>query len=272
MQSWLETLGIFILADLGIILGLLTKKLKKRLWLIGYVIPLLLIILIGLTRHFYWLSFHRPFSWVCAGRREYVIFSFAIPMLFSTLIPRISIFRLKVLIVTLVTVCSVVFFIIPFVSPILIRKDLENIKTEISYDGICIQATDYTCGPAAAVTALYQLGIIADEGEIAILAYTTPQTGTSDDLLIDAIEKLYSSQGIVCTYKRFFSIKELKHNCPAIVVTKYSFLIDHYVTVLKVTDDKVIIGNSSSGIEVLFYEEFEKKWRSVGIIVKNTTI
>ncbi len=269
MQAWFETTSIFILSDIGIILGLLTRKLKRRLWLLGYIIPLILILMIALPRHLYWLVFYPPFTWVNAGRTEYVIFAFAIPMLFATLIPRIEKLRLKILVFILVAVSSTVLFIIPFVSPVLARKELKDIKTDIQ-DGICIQTTDYTCGPASAVTALYQLGINADEGEMAILAYTNPDTGTSDDLLSDAIEEKYGSEGVTCTYRRFRSISELIGNCPAIVVTKYSFLIDHYVTVLDVTNDKVIIGNPSAGREALTYDEFKKKWRSVGIVLKRS--
>ena len=268
MQPWFETLGVLILADLGVVIGLLTRKLKKHLWLLCYLPPLLLIILIALTRHFYWLGFYPPFSWVSDGRREFVIFAFSIPMLFGTLIPRLSVLRQKIVLIVFVMIASVVFFVIPFTSPILVRDELEKIVTEFSYDGICIQSTDYTCGPAAAVTALSQFGILADEGELAINAYTTPHTGTSDDLLKAAIEKLYSSDGVTCTYRKFESIADLKQSCPVIAVTKYSFLIDHYVTVLEVTDYKVIIANPSTGRELLTYEQFEEIWRSVGIVVE----
>ncbi|MBN2590302.1 MAG: hypothetical protein JXA96_10605 [Sedimentisphaerales bacterium] len=268
MHPWLETICVLILADIGVALGLLTTKYKKRIWLVCYLPPLILIILIALTRHFYRLVFYPPFSWLTEGRMEYVIFSITIPMIFSTLIPRLSLFRQKVILTIFVTIASVVFFVIPFISPILIRAELEKIETEFSEHGICLQTTNYTCGPAAAATALYQIGIEANEGELAIQAYTTPQTGTSDDLLKEAIEKMYSSDGVVCTYRCFDSIYELKGNCPVIVVTKFSFLIDHYITVLKVKDDEVIIGNPATGKEILSFEEFKKKWRSVGIVVK----
>lgn len=268
MQPWLDTIGIIILAGIGVTLGLLTTKFKKCIWLACYIFPLILIILIALTRHFYWLVFYPPFSWITEGRMEYVIFSFTIPMIFSTLIPRLSIPRQKIILAFFVAISSVLFFVIPFISPILNRNELEEIETEFSEHGICLQSTSYTCGPAAAATALYHLGIKASEGELAIQAYTTPQTGTSDDLLKEAIEKLYSKDGIVCTFRCFDSISELKGNCPVIVVTKFSFLIDHYVTVLNVTDDEVIIGDPVTGQEILTYKKFKNRWRSVGIVVK----
>lgn len=268
MHPLLETIGILILAGIGVTLGLLTKKIKRRAWLLCYLPPLMLIIFIALTRHFYWLGFYPPFSWITKGRMEYVVFSLTIPMIFSTLIPRLLLFRQKVVLTVFVTLASIFFFIIPFISPIFIKKDLEKIKTRFSGHGICLQSTNYTCGPAAAATALYQLGIEANEGELAIAAHTTPQTGTSNNLLKEAIEKLYSSDGVVCTYRYFDSVSELKGYCPVIVVTRFSFLIDHYVTVLGVTDDEVIIGDPAEGKEISTYEELENKWRSVGIVVK----
>jgi len=268
MQFWLQIIGIFVLADTGTILGLLTKRFKKGLWLLGYIVPLILILLIALPRHLYWLVLYPPFSWLNAGRREYIVFAFAIPMLFSTLIPRIESLRLKILVSILVAVACSFFFIIPFVSPLLVRKELRNLEPGTFYNGTYIQAADYTCGPAAAVNALFQLGIEADERELAIYAYTSPHTGTSDDLLAKAIEKLYGSQGVTCKYRRFDSISDMKGNCPVIVVTRFSFLVDHYVTVIEVTDDKVVIANPATGREALTYEEFQKKWRSVGIVLK----
>ena len=268
MRPWFESIGVIILALLGITLGLLTGKIKKRLWLLGYLLPLILIVMIALTRNIYWLGFHQPFSWICAGRREFVIFSFSIPMLFGTLIPRLSKKIDKIMIGILVVAASLSFFVIPFISPIIIRRTLENLETVFLDNGICIQTTDYTCGPAATVNALSQLGIKADEGELAILAYTTPYTGTSDDLLVDAIEKRYGPEGIRCEYRYFKSINELKGNCPVIAVTKFSFLIDHYIAVLEVTDDNVIIANPTTGKEKLTYEEFKYRWRCVGIVVK----
>jgi predicted double-glycine peptidase len=268
MQPWFEAIGVFILAVVGVFLGLLTQRLKKHYMLICYLPPLILILLIALTRHIYWLVFYPPFSWITEGRREYAIFAFTIPMIFSILIPKLPIRRQKIVLSIFVLVTSIVFFIIPFISPIIVRSELEKLDTTVSDEGICLQSTSYTCGPASAVTALHQLGIIADEGKLAILAYTSPQTGTSDDLLKKAIEKLYGPEGIICTYKCFNSIDELKDNCPAIVVTKHSFLIDHYVTVLGVTKTKVIIGDPSIKKEILTREEFADRWRSVGIVVK----
>ncbi len=268
MKPWLDTFGVLLLAVLGITVGLIAGKIKNRIWLLLYVIPLMLIILVALTRNFSYLRFYQPFSWLTAGRKEFAIFAFAIPMMFSTLIPRLVLRRQKIMLVCLVVVASWLFFVAPFVSPILARQELQNLDTTLTPDGVCLQTTRYTCGPAAAVTALLQLGIEAKESELAILAYTSPQMGTVEDLLADAIEKQYAGQNVKCTIRFFNSVEELKQNCPAIAVVKHSFFVDHYVTVLEVKDDTVIIGDPLAGKVELSYEDFVKKWRCVGIVLK----
>jgi hypothetical protein len=47
------------------------------------------------------------------------------------------------------------FSVLPFLAPALVKGHLANLKTMVDSNGICFQTTDYTCGPAAAVTRLY---------------------------------------------------------------------------------------------------------------------
>jgi predicted double-glycine peptidase len=268
MQPWFETVGVLILAFSGIAFGFLTGRIKSKLWLLGYAVPFVLILLVVLPNHSNRLYNYQPFIWLLKGRREFIIFAFAIPMLFGTLIPRLATLRQKILLAIFVIVASIAYFVIPFLGPVFVRKELKKLETTISTDGVCIQTTKYTCGPAAAVTALGQFGINAQEGELAVLAYTAPAIGTSEDLLANAIEKLYRPEGIYCTIRHFNLISELKDNCPAIAIIKLNFFIDHYVAVLEVTDDKVIIGDPLAGKQKLSYEDFKKKWRFVGIVLK----
>jgi predicted double-glycine peptidase len=267
MQPWLETIGVLILSLSALALGLLFGKIKKRFWLLGYAIPFVLIVMVALVRNTNQLQFYQPFSFMSAGRREFVIFSFAIPMLFGTLIPRLKRKLDKILVGILVVIASIMFFVYPFMTPALVRGKLENLKTTFSDEGFCLQTTKYTCGPASAVNALAQFGIKAQEGELAILSHSSPQMGTPEDLLARAIEKRYGSEGIRCSYRYFKSIEQLKQNCPTIAVIKYSFFEDHYVTVLKVTDDKVVIADPIIGGLEYTYEEFKKQWRFVGIVL-----
>jgi ABC-type bacteriocin/lantibiotic exporter with double-glycine peptidase domain len=45
-------------------------------------------------------------------------------------------------------------------------------------------------------------------------------------------------------------------------------MVDHWVTVLEVTDTEVVVGDPAGGLDRLSYQDFAKKWRFVGIVLK----
>jgi len=267
MQPLFETLAVTILAFLGLFIGLWIGQVRKRWWAIGYAFPLVSTVAVGLARLVSRLRFLIPFSWISAGRNEFVVLTFVVPMALGTLIWRLPKKSEKILAGLLLVVASVFFFIYPFLVPVLIRGKLDQLDTSMTFSGVCLQSTSYTCGPAAAVTALARLGIKAEEGELAVLARTTPQMGTPDDMLAVAIEQRYGTRGVRCTYRHFDSIEQLKGICPTIAVVKFAFLVDHYITVLEVDDDKVVVGDPINGKEELTHDQFRDKWRSTGIVV-----
>ena len=112
------------------------------------------------------------------------------------------------------------------------------------------------------------MGIEASEGQIAVSSLSAPIVGTDEYLLSRAIERLYKREGIRCRRQRFKSVGELKGHCPLIAVVKYSFLVDHYVTVLDIMDDKIIVGDPLEGRQNLSFRDFENRWRFFGIVVE----
>src|SRR6185295_14272763 len=119
--------------------------------------------------------------------------------------------------------------------------------TYLSPNGVCLQSTSYDCGPAAAVTALRNLGIAAEEREIALLANTCPAAGTSPDTLATVLRDRYAPDGLTCEYRPFSSVRDLPRDATTLAVIKLTFFIDHFVAVLAVTDDEVILGDPLHG-------------------------
>lgn len=204
-------------------------------------------------------------------------FAILIPVLFGIFIA-VSVYAIKrkfhlLLIISIVTAIAVSlpFCIIYFGPSIWMHHQLKNLETTFSKDGICKQTTGFTCGPAAAVTILCQLDIEAQESELAILSKCTPKGGTTNKLLISAIEKLYGKEGIECSFINYDSIDQLKGNCPLIAVIKLSSVVSHYTVILEVTEDKVIIGDPIGGKKEWTYEDFKKRCWSTAIILKRTT-
>ena len=206
MGEWIRITGVGLLAVLSLLTGLRISRLPKKWWVAGYFIPLVCLFLIGALRRFPRLIFVAGFGWLVKGRMEFVLLGVAIPMLFAILVPHVATKRLKVLLLVLLGVSSIHFYLLPFFAPVFSRGKISKLKTTI-IDDICIQSTDYTCGPASAVTALRVFGIEGKESDIGVAAYTCPTWGTCDDLLADAMEKLHGDDGIECTYRYFKTIE-----------------------------------------------------------------
>ena len=268
MSPWLETGGVVLLGGIGVWLGRWFSRLPKPYWLLGYFVPLGVIVLIGCAYRFRALEFHPPFVWLMAGRTEFALTALLGTMVLTTPLSRLPGRRDRVAVSLLMV--WVVFQVTawPFLAPAFNCKRLAAIRTRIDPDGICLQSTEFTCGPAAAVTALRKLGLPADEGEIAIVCRSSSAMGTPPDVLCAALRKRYGCDGLVCEYRSFKSVAELKQPGFTLALVKFAFLLDHYVTVLEVGEQTITVGDPLNGRETFTHAEFARKWRFVGVGLK----
>ena len=162
--------------------------------------------------------------------------------------------------------------VLPFVLPLVLEKDLANLPTVTDADNICVQSTPYTCGPAAAVTALRKLGFPAQEGELAVLSHTSPIVGTMPWTLCKTIQDRYAASGVDCQFRQFDSVNQLKDADVTLAVIKDAFMLDHCVAILDVTDKNVIIGDPVLGKIKMSHKNFQSVWRFYGIALKHTPI
>lgn len=263
-RIWIETLGVILLAAAGVVGGRWCSTWRKPWWLIGYVGPLMLVVLISVARRFPSLELRAPFAWITAGRLEYALLAPVVALLLTTPLSRLTRRSERVLIVILMIVSIVTLSVLPFLTPAFNRRYLSQLMTVVDTDGVCIQSNGYTCGPAAAVTVLRRIGVPAEEGRLAIAAHTTRFAGTPSDCLCSAIRKEY---GVRCREVYFRTVDDLRGKEPAIAVVKYAFLVDHYVAILSVTDSLVVIGDPLLGRSELSHEEFAKEWRKSAIVL-----
>jgi predicted double-glycine peptidase len=213
------------------------------------------------------MSFKPPISWMMMGRKKFTILGFIAAMVLTTPLSRLPLKRDRTVISILMAIIIFFMAVWPFLAPAFNRNQLAHLQTHIDGDGICIQTTDYTCGPAAAVTALRKLGLPADEGRLAILSSTSSMTGTPPDILAEVLKKQYGQNGLGVEYRAFKNISELKQAGLTLAVVKFGFMVDHYVTVLEVTDSEVVVGDPISGLRKMSLDDFEGQWRFVGVVL-----
>ena len=87
-------------------------------------------------------------------------------------------------------------------------------------------------------------------------------------MLADALRQHYGGQGLVCEYRLFKDIAQLRSAGLTLAVIEFAFMVDHYVLVLEVTDQQVIIADPLSGKRVMSQKEFKRIWRSLGIVLR----
>jgi hypothetical protein len=268
MNPWVETAGVVLIAVLGVFLGRIFSGLRKPYWLLGYFLPLALITILVLVRCNNVLRFVQPFCWIVTCRVKFVIISLVVTMGLTVPLSRLPRKCEKLLVCVLMALVVTWFSVLPFLVPALIKDHLSKIKTRLDSNGVCFQTTDYTCGPAAAVTALGKLGLSAQEGEIAVLSHTSPVAGTLPTCLSSALQTRYGPAGLRCKYRRFDSIEQLRNAGLTLVVVRDAFLIDHCIAVLEVSDHTITIADPVAGKKLIPHKQFEKIWRFSGIVLE----
>jgi len=272
MNPWLETIGVVLIAFLGIFLGRVFSGFRKDYWVLGYFLPAILIGMLVLVRLNNSLYFTWPFSWVATGRVRFVILSLAVSMGLTVPLSRLPHKLEKFIVCFLMAVFVTWFSVLPFLVPALIKDRLSGLQTRFDSNGVCRQTTDYTCGPAAAVTALGKLGLSAEEGELAVLSYSSPVTGTLPACLSSALQNRYGADGLRCRYRRFDSIEQLRKVGITLAVVRDAFLLDHCLAVLEVSEDAVTVADPVTGTRLMPYRQFEKIWRFSGIVIERDLV
>jgi hypothetical protein len=268
LNPWIETVGVILVALFGVFLGRVFSGFRKSWWTLGYFLPFSLVLTMVLIRYNNELHFVRPFSWIVAGRIKFVILSFAVTMGLTVPLSRLPRKCEKVLVCLLMVGVVTWHSVLPFLVPALIKDHLSNIQTRLSSNGICFQSTDYTCGPAAAVTVLGKLGLSAEEGELAVLSHTSPVAGTLPACLSSALQNRYGPAGLRAKYRHFDSIEQLKNAGLTLAMVRDSFLLDHCLAVLEVSDEAVTVADPMSGMMSIPHEQFRKIWRFSGIVLE----
>ncbi len=269
MAGWIELAGVIYAAVIGAECGRSFSRLKNPWWGFGYLLPLALIFLLLFITIAGLNASNHIFAWISSGRLRFVIIALTVTMGAMTLIGRLK-NRIEKSAVFLVMLGVVTWgAILPFALPLIVKNNLANLPTVTDADNICVQSTSYTCGPAAAVTALRKLGFHAQEGELAVLSHTSPIVGTMPWTLCKAIQDRYAASGIDCQFRQFDSINQLKEADVTLAVIKDAFLLDHCVAILDVTDKNVIIGDPILGKIKMSYKDFQSVWRFYGIALKH---
>ncbi|MCK5565737.1 MAG: hypothetical protein KAJ07_10865 [Planctomycetes bacterium] len=270
MNSLTELTIVILVSIAGVYIGRKLSGSRTLYRAIAYIIPFALTGLILAGKYCGPLAYYKPLAQLTAGQFRFAALALIITMGLTAPMAHLKYKWEKILVSIIMVVFVVCFSILPSLAPLMLYDEFSSLKTTMNSDGVCMQSKDYTCGPAAAVTALRKLGFDAEEGQIAIRSRTSPVTGTLPKNLYDAISDIYENDNLQCQFRRFDSTSQLINGGITLVVIQDAFMLDHCVAVLDVSNDAVTIADPSIGEISIPVDEFEKAWRFAGIVLKHS--
>jgi hypothetical protein len=228
-------------------------------WWAPFVGAMIVVSLVMVGHRSMGLSVVPPFSWVIAANISPYLMAFTIPLLLFTLIVKLHEPRKRAVVTALMLFMAGAYSLLPVVSPAAAHASLLTAHTRFDGHGVCRQTRNFTCGPASAVTCLRVLGIPCDEGPLAAAAGAGPFVGTDPILLERAINGVATPSHVHCTYRVVDSLESVR--TPFIATMWIPPIGGHYVAVLDVSANKVIVGDPMNGRCTWDRKEFEQDWK-----------
>ena len=259
---FIELAAVILMAIAG---ARIAARLSRARWVWGALAPASILVLIFITHRVAWLPVYAPFSWLTDTSIEPPLMACAIVLLFSTIISALRVERTRILAASLSAVLVTYHSVLPLAIPLALRPAFARMTTRVNSEGVCLQTQSYTCGPAAAVTSLRGLGILADEADLTIESRCQPPLGVDAQALAGAINRLYGSEGVTAECHLVPSIDELPVHAIASLLKPNGK--GHAVSVLDVTRDTVVVGDPAGGIWRMPRPTFFKWWTGVAVIV-----
>ncbi len=252
---YLQLAAFPLLALAGILTGL--RLAKSRWWLLAVALPLALFALVILGHRSPALRFAAVVAWAVDADINPLLMTAAIGIVFATLLPKLPRKSTRGFVIAVMAVMLLYYGLLPPLLPLAVRPSLAATPTRIDRNGICLQRHAYSCGPAAAVTCLRRLGLPADEGALAVAARCAPVVGTDGHVLAAAVTRDYPS--VACQYRYVSSLDDLR--LPAVADMEIPWIGGHYVAVLEVQADVVMVGDPLSGLGQIPRAEFLAQWK-----------
>jgi hypothetical protein len=175
--------------------------------------------------------------------------------------------RTKCLIVVFLCVSLLRSSLLPAACFQLNQNELTNLSGRVDSDGVHIQTTGYTCGPAAMATLLGAYGINDSERNIALRTRCNSYSGTRSVDLVNYINGEYGYK-LKAEYRSVDDVDSLKDVEGFLIAeVRATAFTDHFVAVMEIEDNSVTIADPSVGRFRTTTETFSKEWRNKVIVV-----
>jgi len=268
MQALFGALLIFGVSGL---LGWKIGRLRHRWWLVGYGVSMVIVVLLNVTRYVPNALNTAAAQWLMAGQKDLYLVGMAAIIGIVPCLHKVRPARTRVLLGVFMGVLLLRSSLLPLAGPLLDRGQLQGIPTVLDENNVCLQTTNYTCGPAALVTALRTFGIKETESRAALETLCNSYSGTRSKDIVDYVNRAYGPRGITASYRYIGSLDELRAlGGVAIAEVKSNFWMDHFVAIVAWDGASPIVADPCCGRFKASDESFERIWRNKAIVIRRT--
>lgn len=243
-------------------------RFRGHWWLAGYAVSMFIVIVLNITRYVPSTLNTAPGQWLLMGQRDLFLIGIAAMLGIIPCMHKVRARRTRVLLILFMAVLMMRSSVLPLMGPVLDRARLERLPTFIDEDEVCLQTTDFTCGPAALVSALLVFGIEETESNAAIETLSNSFNGTRSIDIATYVNRAYGHLGLRATYRYVRSLDELRDfGGVAIAEVKANFWMDHFVTIVGWNGTAPIVADPFYGQFEPTSEAFAKTWRHKAIVI-----
>ncbi len=268
MGLWLETIGILAVAVCGLLAGRWAGRHSSASRGCAMAAAFGIVAIILLARcHALW-ELLPPLRPISAGRLRFVLLSFAVTLGLTAPLGKLHSMLSRFFTCVIMAVFLAVMITLPFMGPALAQSELSAIPTRFDADGVCRQSQPFTCGPAAAVTALNHFGLDADEGQLAVASRTSPIIGTSPWNLCRALKANYTDVGLQCDFRYLRTLEQIPDGSIVLTILEDALLTDHCVAIMEFNEQTVTLADPTDGLLRISRDQFAQQWRNCGIILQ----
>jgi predicted double-glycine peptidase len=266
-------IGALLIFGMSGLLGWRIGRLRGRWWLLGYAVSMLIVIVLNVNRYVPSTLNTPAAQWLLAGRKDLFLLGIAAILGIVPCMRQVGPLRTRVLLAVFMGVLLLRSSLLPIAGPVLDRAQLESLPTVIDENNVCLQTTNYTCGPAALVSALRAFDIKETESNAAIATGCNSYSGTRSADIVEYVNRAYGRYGLHASYRYVASLDELRGlGGVAIAEVRSNFWMDHFVTIVGWDGSSPIVADPFSGQFESSGEGFEKIWRKKAIVIRRDAI
>jgi hypothetical protein len=139
MNHWFAIFSAMLCVAAGMTLGRWFSKLRSPCWLLGYFIPLAVILTYAFMGRFPSVPLPAPMTWMLAGQKKFALLGFVVTLILTTPLSRMPQKRDRLVVSILMVAMVFLVSIWPLLTPMFNRKQLTGLQTRINNDGVCLQ-------------------------------------------------------------------------------------------------------------------------------------